>query len=175
MTEKFALVLIDAQVNMFDDGCAVHGADSLLKCLKTLLSQARQTQIPIFFIQNNGGKGDPDEPGTEGWRIHPALAPQPGEVILQKRQTNAFVNPALQEELLSRGVQHLIIAGMQTEMCVHATCHGALERGYEVTIVADGHSTFSDEEQSAEKIIAKYNEEWASVANVVLANALKMF
>lgn len=50
MTEKHALVLIDAQVNMFDETCAVYGADSLLKRLKILLSQARQAQIPIVFI-----------------------------------------------------------------------------------------------------------------------------
>ena len=38
-------------------------------------------------------------------------------------------------------VGHLVICGAQTNNCVRHTIHAALERGYDVTLVEDAHTT----------------------------------
>ena len=43
--------------------------------------------------------------------------------------------------LAERGVGRLIVAGAQTDACVRSTLHGALVRGYDVTLVDDAHTT----------------------------------
>jgi nicotinamidase-related amidase len=76
---KEALIILDAQVNMFAEATAAYDADRLLERLVWLIAQARQSHLPVFYVQHNGSPGSVDEPGTPGWEIHPALAPQPGE------------------------------------------------------------------------------------------------
>lgn len=75
MNNETALLVIDAQVNMFAPDNAVYASERLLKTLGSLIARARSAHIPIVYVQNNGGSGDPDQPGTPGWQIHPALIP----------------------------------------------------------------------------------------------------
>ena len=56
-----ALLLIDAQVNMFDPANPVAGADALLSRLGQLLARARAAGAPVVFVRNCGGEADPDE------------------------------------------------------------------------------------------------------------------
>mgnify|MGYP003339131706 FL=1 len=65
--------------------------------------------------------------------------------------------------LAERSVGHLYVAGAQTDACIRSTIHGAFTRGYDVTLVADAHTT---EDQSAwgapppETIIDHVNMYW---------------
>ena len=117
-------------------------AEGLLSRLVDLLAQARAAGLVVAFVQNNGGPNDPDVPHTPGWEIHPALVVQDGDIVVQKETPNAFHNTPLQMELDARGVQSLIVAGLQTEYCVDTTVRAASSLGYDVTLVADGHSTY---------------------------------
>jgi nicotinamidase-related amidase len=67
---KKALLIIDVQNGMFPEGNEVYKGDSLLQHLKELLTQARFTNTPIFYVQHNSPVGKPLETGTEGWEIH---------------------------------------------------------------------------------------------------------
>ena len=60
--------------------------------------------------------------------------------------------------LKARGIGHLIIAGIQTEYCIDTTCRRASSLGYEVTLVADAHSTWDTEHLSAWQIIDHPNQ-----------------
>ena len=75
MSQRKALLILDAQVNMFDDEFHVHERERILKTIQSLISKARAAEIAIIYIRNDGGKGEPDEAGTAGWAIHPQLAP----------------------------------------------------------------------------------------------------
>lgn len=44
----------------------------------------------------------------------------------------------LDEELRKRGIEHVFVTGLATEVCVRATVLDALRLGYEVTVVEDG-------------------------------------
>jgi nicotinamidase-related amidase len=69
------LLIVDAQVNQFEPPMAVHDGPVILDRLKRLVARARAANVPIAFIQNDGGEADPDLPGTPGWALHPELLP----------------------------------------------------------------------------------------------------
>lgn len=152
-----ALLIIDMQIGNFSEPDPVYEGNELLAKVKSLVAKARSTQIPIIYVQNNGGKGDPDECGTSGWEIHPTIQPAEGDVVIQKRTPDAFYETNLHHELKSRKIKKLIIVGLQTEYCIDTTCRRAFTLGYEVTLVKDGHSTWDSSLFTAEQIIAHHN------------------
>jgi nicotinamidase-related amidase len=157
MTGNIALLIVDMQICNFDASSPVHGASDLLSKLSALLVRARAAKVPIIYIQHCGPEGAVDQPGTPGWEIHPAIAPLSGDIIVQKRHPDAFQETDLQRELESRGIEELIITGIQTEYCVDTTCRRAYSLNYAVTLVEDAHSTWDTDLLSAPQIIAHHN------------------
>ncbi len=174
MTSPTAMLVIDAQVNMFDPALPAHGADVLLPRIARLVERARAAALPVVFIRNCGGPGDPDERDTPGWQLHPALGRQDGEPLLDKTTTDAFASTPLADTLAALGVTRLVVAGLQSEFCVRSTVLGALERGFEVTLVADAHATYDAAGRPAEQISADVNAELAGRATIVAAEALRL-
>ncbi len=152
-----ALLIIDMQVGNFSGSNPIYSGDGLLAKVESLISKARAAQLPVFYVQNNGGSGDPDEHGTPGWKIHRSIAPVEGDVIVQKQTPDAFHRTNLHLELESRGIKKLVIAGLQTEYCVDTTCRRAFSLGYEVVLVKDAHSTWDSSLLSAQQIIDHHN------------------
>lgn len=157
MAMSTALLVIDMQLGNFLEPYPIHGGDGLLKSIKRLIAKARSANTPIIYLQNNGGKGDPDEYGTPGWEIHPSIEPEPGDIVVQKGSPDAFHKTDLQQELRSKGVRKLVVAGLQTEYCVDTTCRRAYGLGYEVILVRDAHSTWDSGSLSAGQIIDHHN------------------
>ncbi|GAA0344005.1 cysteine hydrolase family protein [Bacillus carboniphilus] len=152
-----ALLIIDVQNGMFLKGYEVFNGENLIHNIKTLISKARSTHTPIFYVQHNEGEGEPLETGTIGWEIHPEIAPEEGDVVIQKTTPDSFFKTPLDEELKKRGIEHLIITGIQTDLCVDTTCRRAVSEGYKITLVSDAHSTWPSEELTAQQIINHHN------------------
>ncbi|HZY40381.1 MAG TPA: isochorismatase family protein, partial [Anaerolineae bacterium] len=106
---------------------------------------------------HDGGPNDPLEPSTPGWPIHPTIAPAADELIVRKRTPDAFHETTLQQELNSRGIRKLVLAGLQTEYCVDTTCRRAFSLGYQVALAQDAHSTWNTDTLTAAQIIAHHN------------------
>lgn len=171
--KKTAVLLIDAQVNMFVPGTTVYQGDALLATLREMLTRARRAGVPVFYVQHNGQVGDPDETGTAGWQIHPTLTPRAGEMVFQKRTPSAFYGTALDEALQREGVERLVILGLQTEFCIDTTVRHAYTLGYEVLLVQDGHSTYNGKVLTAPQIIAHHNDILGGFADVVEAGDIE--
>jgi nicotinamidase-related amidase len=86
------------------------------------------------------------------------LRPEPNEFVVRKHASDAFEGTDLHATLQKLGVRHIVVAGIQSQHCVAATCRGALRLGYGVRLAEDGHSTWSDAARSASAIIAAVNE-----------------
>ena len=158
MTRDLALVVIDTQLGMFWPGVPpVPDGERLLQNIESLIREAREAGATVIHVQHAGGPGRPLERGTDGWRIHPRVAPAEGEPVVEKETPDPFLGTTLQEELESRGVGRLILAEMQTEYCVDTTCRMAFGLGHDVTLAADAHGTWDDGDLSAAQIIAHHN------------------
>ena len=152
-----ALLIIDVQLGNFSKPDPVYEGNRLLARVKSLIARAHSAQIPIFYVQNNGGIGDPDAHGTPGWEIHPSIAPVEGDVVVQKQTPDAFHETNLHRELGSRGIKKLVVAGLQTEYCIDTTCRRAFSLGYDIILVKDAHSTWDSPLFTAQQIIEHHN------------------
>lgn len=164
MRAKTALLVIDVQVGMFPEDYPVHDGDALLSRVSDLIAKARKADVPVIYVQHNEAPEEPLATGTEGWRVHPAVAPIEGEPAIQKFRPDAFAETDLSQELERLGSERLVIAGLQTDCCIAATSRRAAELGYEVTIVSDAHSTWGQGSKSAQEIIDQHNDEFKTFA-----------
>ena len=158
MQDRSALLIIDVQLGMFQNDAPVHKGEDLLSTIGDLIARARAAEIPVIYIQHSGGRGHRLEPGTPGWPIHPAIAPDDGESVVHKQYPDSFRETNLQEELRAKGIGRLVIAGIQTEYCVDTTCRRASSLGYDVTLVEDAHSTWDTDHLRASQIIDHHNQ-----------------
>lgn len=158
MNDRTALLVIDVQLCNFEESPPVHRGSDLLSKIGALIAQARAAEVPIIYVQHCGPEGAIDQPGTLGWEIHPAIAPIEGDAVVQKRHPDAFQETSLRNGLESRGIERLIITGIQTEYCIDATCRRAYSLNYDVILVKDAHSTWDTDLLTAPQIIAHHNE-----------------
>lgn len=172
MSTNTGLLVVDAQVNMFDESFPIYQGERLLKRLKKLIQRARDRSILVVYLQNNGAKGEPDEPGTSGWEIHPSLRPKDRDLIVQKFEPSAFPNTNLHRELQSRGIERLFVIGMQSEVCIRANSLSAFDLKYDVILVRDVHSTFGTETATAVQIIEEVNAELSKIIEVRAAGEI---
>ncbi|WP_097912964.1 MULTISPECIES: cysteine hydrolase family protein [Streptomyces] len=130
-----ALLVIDMQNTLV---AMAYRAAGTVAAIARLQERARAAGAPVVLVQ----QGDEElEPGTDGWRIVPQLAPAPGETVVPKAAPDSFLGTELDAVLRARGVTEVVVTGFATEICVESTARQALSRGYDVVLVADGHTT----------------------------------
>ncbi len=86
------------------------------------------------------------EPGTE---IIAALAPAPGETVIDKPGKGMFWATGAHEGLQARGITHLVFTGVTTEVCVQTSMREANDRGYDCLIVEDATESYFPEFKAA--------------------------
>ncbi len=146
-----ALLVIDVQQGLFLKSSPIYRAEALLSTLDALIERAHAAGVPVIYIQHASEKVLPF--GSADWQLHPRLHPREGELVIHKTHGNAFEDTPLHEALAAQGAGAVVVTGLVTHGCVKATCQGALDLDYAVTLVADGHSSYS-------KDAARLIEEW---------------
>lgn len=108
----------------------MHRADHAVGTIAGLSSRARAASVPVVTVQQQGC-GD----------VLPGLTPRKGEAVVTKTCADAFLNTDLDETLVRLGVTEVLVTGFATENCVETTARQALSHGYDLVLVADGHTT----------------------------------
>lgn len=151
--QNHALLVIDVQNGVVAGDRPVYGLEALLANIASLLARARRGGVPIVYVQDD----DVGPLESEAWEVHPAIAPQAGDVRVRKPACDAFHETDLSARLQELGVEHLVVAGCKTEYCIDTTCRRAVTLGYGVTLVADAHTTSDAPGLAAAAIVAHHN------------------
>lgn len=70
-------------------------------------------------------------------QIHPDVAPEVGDIVVRKNRVGPFGSTDLQEQLESRGINTLVLAGISTSGVVLSTVRDAFDRDYRLIVLAD--------------------------------------
>jgi nicotinamidase-related amidase len=157
-----ALLIIDVQQGLCTGEHAAFEAGRVIERINTVSRKARAAGAPVILIQHESPE-PPLQHDSAGWQLAEGLHTEPGDLRLRKRATDSFHNTELQSMLQARGIDHLVICGLQSDFCVDTTTRRALALGYPVTLVADGHSTVDNGVLSAAQITAHHN---ATLSNI---------
>lgn len=133
--EQPALLVIDVQQGVVERACE---RERVVACVAMAVERARAAGVPVLWVQH---ESDDLVRGTDAWRWVPELQPASGEALIHKRFNSAFEQTDLEPRLAALGATHLVVAGAASNWCIRATAYAALERGYDLTLVADAHTT----------------------------------
>jgi nicotinamidase-related amidase len=102
------------------------------------VERARAQGAPVIWVQHE----DEDMPrGSAAWHFVPALQPADGEFRVYKRFNSPFEETPLEAELARLGATRIVLAGAMTSWCISTAAYATLERGYDLTLVSDAHTT----------------------------------
>jgi ureidoacrylate peracid hydrolase len=77
------------------------------------------------------------------------VSPREGEPVITKHRYSGFVNTDLDTVLRSLRIQHLVVIGVTTNVCVDSTARDAVMRDYFVTLVTDCMAADTEDEHMA--------------------------
>ena len=152
-------MVIDMQSCAFDGKHAppIDSGEALLGAVSRLVERARERALPVIYTQHCASQGLLFREGSEGWRIHPRIAPQASDTIVYKTQSSAFDDTRLGDVLGAKRIDTVIVCGIQSEYCVSATTLAALEQGLTAYVASDGHGTLPTDDADARSIIERQN------------------
>jgi biuret amidohydrolase len=150
-----ALIVVDMQNDFVAPGAPMEApaGRAMLPHLQRALACCRAHGIPVIYTAHTFradgcdlgllahvppiARGDALVDGTPGVAIYPAVAPRDGELVITKHRFSAFYGTDLEIVLRGLGVTTVVIAGVTTENCCHATARDAFFRDFQVVFLAD--------------------------------------
>ena len=145
---KSVLLVVDVQAGVMSEAW---DAPRVVANVARAVERARAQGVPVIWVQH----ADNDLPhGSPQWQWVPELVPAAGEALIHKQFNSSFEHTTLEDELAKLGATHIALAGASTNWCIRATAYGALERGYDLTLVNDAHTTGTMELDDGTKIEA---------------------
>lgn len=153
MGKKSALVIVDYQ-NDFISSKPSPAMAELSNSLPRLIKFARNYHREVIFVRflgntsyqgpswrhRNAVLGKPERcvEGTWGAEFGAGVAPEPGERLFDKKALfDPFLVPEFSAYVSERGFEHLVLAGLYSDVCIDATAQTAFQKGLWVTIVED--------------------------------------
>ena len=145
---KGVLLVVDVQAGVMSESW---DAPRIIRNVSRAVARARAQDVPVIWVQHS----DKELPhGSPEWRWVPELAPAEGEPLIHKRFNSSFEQTTLEDELAKLGSTHIALAGAATNWCIRATAYGALDRGYDLTLIKDAHTTGTMELDNGARIEA---------------------
>jgi len=151
--DRMALLSIDLQ-NCFVEGSAPRGLE-VLERVNRLAVSCRGAGIPVFHVRHalatDADYGVLGEmfPGVEEMldrdavtaALHQALLIDERDVLVEKPHFGAFHGTDLEAQLRARGVDTVVVAGIETNVCCETTAREAMVRDFRVFFMSDGTTT----------------------------------
>lgn len=123
-------------------GWVVHTCEAHAPDLSDCPPAKRLRGNPSLRIGDEGPMGRILIAGEPGNAIVPELAPIEGELVIDKPGKGAFYATCLMDELTQRGITHLLVMGVTTEVCVQTSMREANDRGFDCLLIEDGTESY---------------------------------
>ncbi|MEZ5307110.1 MAG: isochorismatase family protein [Pyrinomonadaceae bacterium] len=133
--DKTALLVVDVQRGVVEN---CYDRDRIVSNIAAEVEKARSKEMPVVWIQHSD---DELIKGSENWEIVSELSPAADEARIDKHFESSFEGTELETTLAAANVSHIMLAGAATNWCIRATAYGALDRGYDLTLLKDCHTT----------------------------------
>ncbi|NKB65838.1 MAG: isochorismatase family protein [Candidatus Latescibacteria bacterium] len=127
-----ALVLIDIQGKL---ATLMHQREELYRQLQILVQGAQALELPIFWLEQYPEGLGPTIPELSQLLV--------GQKPLAKRCFSAWGQSQFQLQLRASGRRQVLLAGIETHICVYQTARDLLAQGFRVEVVADAVSSRS--------------------------------
>ena len=171
IAETDALLLLDYQRALCApdgklgavSGLAEHATErGVLRKAQTALASAREARMLVvhvrvvldaasgiftnrterFYQLASSGALGPDASGAE---FCSEVAPQQGEIVIEKGCVNPFIGTPLQELLTAHGARRLFLGGVATNFVVESSARHACDSGFDVVVIEDLCAAYNDE------------------------------
>jgi nicotinamidase-related amidase len=139
---KVALLVIDMQKEFFNDKESRESLYLTLDYVNYSIDKFREANQPIVFILDEDAGGGI---GSEGYKLFEYLKYEEQDIYISKRYGNAFWKTGLEDKLKELEVDFVVICGFSAEYCIYSTYNGALERGFEVSLLQHGIASIKNE------------------------------
>lgn len=160
--QNTAVLCVDMQNGMCDPrgshvrlGLDISALTATIEPCRALIGAAREKGVPVIYsrlvyardFSNSGVR--PTEvmqrlkdaqvcpEGSWDAEIVPALAPAPGELVIEKTRMSSFIRTPLEKELRARGIESLVVCGVTTNMCIESTARDAAQLDFRTFVVSD--------------------------------------
>lgn len=144
-----ALLIVDVQVAAMQ---YAWDATRIIQNISRAVEKAREQGVPVIWVQH---ADDDLVHSSPGWQLAPELEPRSDETRLDKSFNSSFERTMLEETLARLGVSRIVLAGAATNWCIRATAYAALDKGYDLTLLKDAHTTEDIELDNGDTIEAR--------------------
>jgi nicotinamidase-related amidase len=150
--DAIVLLVMDVQRELVE---RFPGDTGYLPRLQRAITAAHASGIPVIYIRVGFRPGHPEisarnrgfpsvaaadqfVEGDPAAEIHPAIAPEPGDLVVTKRRVSAFTGSDLDVLLRGLGAGTLVLTGIATSGVVLSTLRQAADLDYQLVGLADG-------------------------------------
>ncbi|HUP71546.1 MAG TPA: isochorismatase family cysteine hydrolase [Acidimicrobiales bacterium] len=169
-----ALLVMDVQVGIVDRYADDAG---LIGRLRRAIDAARRASVRVIYVvvgfRDDYAEVSPNNrsfsaiaqtgaytDGDDNRRVHPDIAPQPGDIVVTKKRVSAFAGSDLDMVLRAQQINHLVISGISTSGVVLSTVRQAADLDFRLSVLSDGCADGDAEVHRVliEKVFARQSE-----------------
>jgi nicotinamidase-related amidase len=146
-----ALLVMDVQTGIVNNFAK---DKKLLPNIKSAIVAAHKKKIPVLYVKVTFRDGFPEVSSNNKsfsmikersalfanksmMDIHPDIAPQANDIVVEKRRVSAFIGSDLEVILRSQKISHLVLCGIATSGVVLSTLREAADKDYQLSVLSD--------------------------------------
>ncbi|MGB0371044.1 MAG: isochorismatase family protein [Opitutales bacterium] len=129
IAEGLVMLVVDMQPTLLK---AVDPDYVLLKRVEFSIRVAKLLGIRVIFTEQS-----PDKLGSTASTLLDAAGGQDSAIVFSKTSFNAFSAPGLERALADLSDCHILLAGIETPICIYQTALDGLSRDHQITLLSD--------------------------------------
>jgi len=140
---RLALIVAGAQTGWIEASPDHAGVAARIAAVSRAVREAGALVVLVHHSRPAGSRPTPFPPEHGTRPAEPGVAQSAGDLVVRSAGVDGFHGGPLDDELRTRGIDHLVLTGFGAEACVDSTLRSANDRGYECLTVTDAVAFFS--------------------------------